>query len=72
MDGRHGVKASAGERINLRNRLSRAHWCGCFSCSDKELIDAVRETLSMEVSVVGLYLATRYALESFEASNAGT
>ena len=69
MDGRHGVKAGVGERINLRNRLSRAYWCGCFSCSDKELIEAVRETRSTEVGVVGLYLATRYALESFDASD---
>jgi len=30
-----------GEQINLRNRLSRAYWCGCFSCSDRELIEAV-------------------------------
>ncbi|WP_162253833.1 DUF3606 domain-containing protein [Rhodanobacter sp. Root179] len=55
------------ERINLRDRLSRAHWCGCFSCSDRELVDAVRATGSVEVGVVGLYLATRYALESFDA-----
>jgi hypothetical protein len=60
------VKTSMGERINLRDRLSRAHWCGCFSCSDRELVGAVRATGSTEVGVVGLYLATRYALESFE------
>jgi Protein of unknown function (DUF3606) len=69
MDGRHGVKASAGERINLRDRLSRAHWCGCFSCSDQELLEAVRATDGDEVGAVGLYLATRYALESFDASD---
>ena len=62
--------ASACERINLRDRLSRAHWCGCFSCSDRELVDAVRTTGSTEVGVIGLYLATRYALETFEASGA--
>lgn len=61
---------SAGERINLRDSFSRAHWCGCFSCSDQELIEAVRATGSTEVGVVGLYLATRYALEAFEASDA--
>jgi hypothetical protein len=60
------VKTSMGERINLRDRLSRAHWCGCFSCSDRELVEAVRATGSTEVGVVGLYLATRYALESFD------
>jgi len=57
------------ERIDLGNPLSRAHWCGCFSCSDQELIEAVRATDSDEVGVVGLYLATRYALESFDASD---
>jgi len=64
------VKTSMGERINLRDRLSRAHWCGCFSCSDRELVEAVRTTGSTEVGVIGLYLATRYALETFEASGA--
>ena len=63
------MSASASERINLRNQLSRAHWCGCFSCSDRELIEAIRTTGSTEVGVVGLYLATRYALETFEASD---
>lgn len=61
---------SAGERINPRDSLSRAHWCGCFSCSDRELIEAVRATGSTEVGAVGLYLATRYVLETFEASGA--
>jgi hypothetical protein len=61
------VKATVGERINLRNALSRAHWCGCFSCSDRELIEAVHATRSTEVGVVGIYLATRHALESFES-----
>ena len=72
MDGRHGVKANAGERINLRDRLSRAHWCGCFSCSDQELIDAVRTTDSDEVGAVGLYLATRFALVAFDPSDQWT
>jgi len=58
------------ERINLHCPLNRAHWCGNFSCSDQELIDAVCTTHSNEVGVVGLYLATRYALESFDASDA--
>jgi len=57
------------ETINLRSTLSRAHWCGNFSCSEQELIDAVRATHSTEVGAVGLYLATRYALESFDASD---
>jgi len=55
------------ERIDLGDPLSRAHWCGCFSCSDQELIEAIRAMESDEVGVVGLYLATRFALESFEA-----
>jgi len=58
------------DRIDLHSRLSRAHWCGCFSCSDRELIEAVRATGSTEVGAVGLYLATRYALESFEPARA--
>lgn len=62
--------ASARERINLRDRLGRAHWCGCFSCNDRELVEAVRATGSTEIGVVGLYLATRYALESFEVEAA--
>jgi hypothetical protein len=63
------VRTNTGEQINLRDRLSRAHWCGCFSCGDRELLEAVRTTGSTEVGVVGLYLATRYALESFEVSD---
>jgi hypothetical protein len=59
--------ASVSERINVRDQLSRAHWCGCFACSDRDLIEAIRATGSAEVGVVGLYLATRYALESFDA-----
>jgi len=58
------------ERIDLGDPLSRAHWCGCFSCSDQELIEAVRATDSDEVGAVGLYLATRYSLEALETSGA--
>lgn len=57
------------DRINLRDPLSRAHWCGCFSCAHEELIEAVRVTRSTEVGVIGLYLATRYSLEAIEASD---
>lgn len=64
------MRTSAGKQINLRDRLNRAYWCGCFSCSDRELIEAIRATSSTEVGVVGLYLATRYALESFQVSDA--
>lgn len=60
---------SAGERIDVLDGLSRAYWCGCFSCTDQDLIEAMRATCSTEVGVVGLYLATRYALETFEASD---
>lgn len=56
------------DRINLRDSLSRAHWCGNFSCSDEELVAAIRASGSTEVGVVGLYLATRFALDTFEAS----
>jgi hypothetical protein len=65
----HG-RSRMGETINLRSRLSRAHWCGNFSCSEQELIDAVHVTHSTEVGAVGLYLATRHALESFGAPDA--
>ena len=58
------------DRIDLRDRVSRAHWCGTFSCSDQALVAAIRATGSTEVGVVGLYLATRFALETFEASDA--
>jgi Protein of unknown function (DUF3606) len=58
------------DRINLHDRLSRANWCGNFSCSDRDLIAAIRATQSTEVGVVGLYLATRYALENFDVSDA--
>lgn len=63
-------RSRMGETINLRSPLSRAHWCGNFSCTEQELLDAVRATHSKEVGAVGLYLATRYALESFDASDA--
>ena len=63
-------KATVCEMINLRSSLSRAHWCGNFSCSELELMDAVHATHSTEVGAVGLYLATRHALESFDASDA--
>lgn len=58
------------ERINLDSPLSQAHWCGNFSCSEQELIDAVRATHSAEVGVVGLYLADRNTLESSDVANA--
>ncbi|WP_449423572.1 DUF3606 domain-containing protein [Rhodanobacter lindaniclasticus] len=60
------------ERINLRSSLSRAHWCGNFSCSDAELLAAVRATHSTDVGAVGLYLATRHALEDFKPITAPT
>jgi hypothetical protein len=47
--------------IDLLNDLSRAHWCGHFSCTERELIEAVQATRSIEVGVVGLYLATRFS-----------
>lgn len=50
--------------------LSSANWCGCISCDDEKLIEAVRVTDSDEVGAVGLYLATTCASESFEVSDA--
>jgi len=47
------------EHIDMDNPLSRAYWCGNFSCSDAELAHAVRITDSTTVGLVGLYLATR-------------
>lgn len=55
------------ERIDMHDPLSRANWCGNFSCSDQDLEEAIRATDSTEVGVVGLYLATRFAIETFEA-----
>jgi hypothetical protein len=47
------------EHIDMDNPLSRAYWCGNFSCSDAELASAVRIMDSTAVGLVGLYLATR-------------
>jgi len=52
------------ESINLSDDLSRAHWCGHFSCSERELIEAVRVTHSIDVGTVGLYLATRFETDA--------
>jgi hypothetical protein len=57
------------EQINPFSRLSRTQWCGNFSCSHWQLIAAIRATRSTDVGEVGLYLATRYALETFEGPN---
>lgn len=47
------------EHIDMDSSLSRAYWCGNFSCSDAELANAVRVMDSTAVGLVGLYLATR-------------
>ena len=47
------------EHIDMDSPLSRAYWCGNFSCSDAELADAVRIMDSTAIGLVGLYLATR-------------
>lgn len=52
------------DHIDMASPLSRAHWCGNFSCSDAELTNAVRIMDSTAVGLVGLYLATRRS-ESF-------
>lgn len=46
------------EHINMDSPLSRAYWCGNFSCSDAELASAVCIMDSTAVGLVGLYLAT--------------
>jgi len=56
--------------INLRNTLSLAHWCGHFSCSERDLRDAIRATYSTDVGTVGLYLATRFEWEDLEPTPA--
>jgi hypothetical protein len=55
------------DRINLDCSLSRAHWCGNFSCSDAELLRAVQATRSTDVGLVGLYLATCHEREVVKA-----
>ena len=47
------------EHIDMDSPLSRAYWCGNFSCSDVELVSAVHIMDSTAVGLVGLYLATR-------------
>lgn len=47
------------EHIDMDSPLSRAYWCGNFSCSDAELANAVRIMDSTAVGLVGLQLATR-------------
>lgn len=47
------------EHIDMDSPLSRAYWCGNFSCNDAELANAVRIMDSTAVGLVGLYLATR-------------
>lgn len=52
------------ERIDLSCPLSRAHWCGNFSCTDVALVLAVEATESTDVGIVGLYLATSHERKS--------
>lgn len=51
--------AAMDEHIDMDSALSRAYWCGNFSCSDAELAKAVHIMDSTAVGLVGLYLATR-------------
>lgn len=55
------------QRIDMHDPLSRAYWCGHLSCSEFELMKAIRATRSAEVGVVGLYLATRFTLDVAES-----
>ncbi len=58
------------EHIDMDSPLSRAYWCGNFSCSDAELANAVHIMDSTAVGLVGLYLATRrsesYAVDQLD------
>lgn len=47
------------EHIDMESPLSRAYWCGNFCCTDEELAQAALVMGSIEVGLVGLYLATR-------------
>jgi hypothetical protein len=47
------------EHIDMDSPLCRAYWCGNFSCSDAELVNAVYVMDTAAVGPVGLYLATR-------------
>ena len=47
------------EHIDMDSPLSRAYWCGNFSCSDADLASAVHIMDSTAVGLVGLYLAMR-------------
>ena len=47
------------EHIDMDSPLCRAYWCGNFSCSDAELVNAVYVMDTTAVGLVGLYLATR-------------
>jgi hypothetical protein len=58
------------ERINLRDRRSRAYWAKRMRCTDTELLEAARAIHSIDVSEVGIYLLTRRALEAFQVSKA--
>lgn len=51
--------AAMDEHIDMDSPLCRAYWCGNFSCSDAELVNAVRIMDSTAVGLIGLYLATR-------------
>lgn len=52
------------EHIDMDNTLTRAHWCGNFSCTDQELVVATQVMNSTSVGLVGLYLATRPAVRT--------
>ncbi|KZC35720.1 hypothetical protein RHOFW510R12_08240 [Rhodanobacter sp. FW510-R12] len=51
--------AAMEKHIDMDSPLSRAYWCGNFTCSDAELANAVRIMDSTAVGLVGLYLVTR-------------
>lgn len=58
------------ERIDLRDRRSRAYWAKRMRCTDTELLEAVRSVHSVLASDISIYLITRRALEAFRVSKA--
>lgn len=59
------------QRIDMRDPLSRAYWCGHLSCTEFDLIEAIHATRSRDIGVVGLYLATRFTLDDGESRPPG-
>ena len=59
------------QRIDTRDPLSLSYWCGHLSCTEFELMQAIRATASRDIGVVGLYLATRFTRDEAERDSPG-